>query len=195
MAKHIATEDQIQFIVENYKMDDNDLLGALVQKGIPFNDTKRILKEVLEDKGLRLSKPQRDEKAAELLADFNPTEETEIDEVNETIENLVQELDVTANVARAYVRAVFVAVEIAMPKAAGGGGKKGPRTPGFAGNAKIVSDAVINNPDITIEELRTVMEEAGKDKTAGGADNVTKWFPFVADLRLFGKAWEAKHCG
>ena len=193
-----ATQDVIDCIIENAKLSDEDILGMLIPLKVPFNSAKGVLKKVLEENGLRMSKEQRDTKAKELLADFEPTEETEIDEVNEIIENLVEELGCTAGVARAYVRTLFTAVEIAMPKnSSGGGGKRGPRTPGMKGDAKLSADFAIENPEAVendLEAFKAYMDANGGSTTRAGKDKSTRWYSAVVDFRIFGKAWQEKHC-
>ena len=184
-----------QYIIDNHKLSDEELLGGLIPLGCPFNSAKKILKDVLESEGLRMSKQQRDEKAADLLSDFTPTEETEVDEVNEMIENLVEELDVSAKIARAYVRAVFTENEVEMPKATrAAGGPRTPREPGFNGDSKLVASFVVSNPNGSEEDFRKMMEAAGADKTSTVKDKAARWFPFSKDLYIFAEAYMAAHC-
>ena len=193
-----ATEEVKQYIIDNHKLSDEEILGGLIPLSVPFNSAKGVLKAVLEENGLRLSKAQRDSKAADLLSDFEPNDETEVDEVNEMIENLVTELDCTANIARAYVRAIFVENEVSMPKASGGGGKKGPRAPGMKGDVKLSADFAIANPEegegSDLAAFKAYMDENGGSVTKNGKDKSAKWYSSVADLRIFGKKWQETHC-
>jgi len=190
-----ATEEVVQYITENHKLSDEELLGGLIPLGVPFNSAKTTLKAILEEKGLRMSKEQRDSAAADLLSDFTPTEETEVDEVNEMIENLVEELEVSVKIARAYVRAVFTENEVEMPKATrAAGGPRTPREPGFNGDSKLVASFVVSNPNGSEEDFRKMMEEAGADKTSTGKDKAARWFPFSKDLYIFAEAYMAAHC-
>lgn len=183
----------VELVVENKDKDDNTILGLIIQTGsVPFNKAKGVLAKVLEEQGLRMSKAQRDEKAQELMEDFSVSEETTTDEVTEQIESLMDELDCSVGIARGYVRAAFEAEELTMPKVARK--TSGPRTstPGFNGDAKLVSDFLISNKDCTREEFDTFMKDQGKATTKTGADKTGRWWNVLVDLKVFAESYCAE---
>lgn len=185
------SQEIVDVIVQNKDKSDNDILGMIIGMGVPFNKAKPTLNSVLESQGLRLSKADRDEKAASLMESFEVSEETTADEVAEKVEELMDELNCTQNIARAYVRAAFNAEDIDMPKAPKSSSPRGPRSPGFNGVAGTVSNYLIENKDCTKEEFTEFMVEKGLDKTKSGADKVATWWNVLQDLRVFGQ----KYCG
>lgn len=191
-----VTQDIVDLIIENKDKSDNDILGIIIGAGVPFNKAKGVLNSVLIEQGLRMTKEQRDEKAAELMESFSVSEDTTSDEVAEQVELLADELNCSAGVARAYVRAAFAEEDIEMPKAKRtGGGHRGPRSPGFSGDAKITTDFLIENPDCTKEEFSAHMEEKGIAKTKNGADKTSRWYSYMQDLKIFANKWcEAGNC-
>jgi len=186
------SQEVIDVIVENKDKDDNAILSLMIGLGTPFNKAKGILAKILIEKGLRMSKAQRDEKAAELMETFTASEETTSDEVVEQIELISDELDCTAAVARAYVRAAFIAEDLEMPKAPkAASGPRGPRSAGFNGVAGTVSAYLIANKECTKDEFTAFMVEKGLDKTKSGADKVATWWNVLEDLRVFGTQYSA----
>ena len=191
------SEEVIQTIVDNKDKNDNDILGLIIGLGVPFNKAKTVLNKILIDKGLRMTKADRDTKAEQLMEDFSATSESTVDEVNDKIEQIMEDLDCTVGVAKAYVRAAFAAEELEMPKATRTGGTRGPRTPGFAGDVAIAANFALANPEPTendLEDFRACMKEQGSDVTASGKDKATRWYGAVVDLRIFGKKWADAHC-
>lgn len=181
------SQDIVDAIVENKDKSDNDILGIIIGMGTPFNKAKGVLNTVLVDKGLRMTKAQRDEKAAGLLEGFTATADTTADEVSDQVDLLSDELDCTNAVAKAYVRALFTAEEIDMPKVAKVAGPRGPRTPGFNGVAGTVSNFLVENKECTKEEFTAFMVEKELDKTRSGTDKVATWWNVLQDLRIFGE--------
>jgi len=184
-----VSQEVIGAIVENKDKSDNDILGIIIGMGVPFNKAKGVLTKVLEEKGLRMSKTQRDEKAAELMENFTASAETTADEVAEQVEMISDELDVSTAIAKAYVRASFVSEDLEMPKVAKASGPRGPRSPGFNGVAGTVSNFLIENKECTKEEFTAFMVEKGHDKTKSGADKVGTWWNVLQDLRIFGESF------
>ncbi|MCP4176869.1 MAG: hypothetical protein GY756_03810 [bacterium] len=193
-----TTQDIVDLIVINKDKSDNDILGLMIGQGVQFNKAKGILNSVLEEQGLRLTKVQRDEKAAEILEGFSVSVETTAEDVVDQIEAIVDEIDCTVNIARAYVRALFVAEDLPMPKAARSNVPRAPKVPGFRGDVKIAADYAIANPDATendLENFKTFMDDNGGSTTKTGTDKSKKWHSAVEDLRIFAKAWkDAGNC-
>jgi len=191
-------QEIIDVIVANKDKTDNTILGIIVgEYAVPFNKAKDVLKQVLEEQGLRMTKVQRDEKAAELLQDFMVSEDTSTDEVSEQVEMLVDELDCTVGIARGYVRALFEAEELKMPKAPQGGGKRTPKAPGFRGDVSIAANYALANPEPTEndkDDFKAFMDENGGSTTKTGKDKSTNWYSGVVDLRIFGKQWQEINC-
>jgi len=196
MAKVEITEEIVQLIVENKDKTDDEILGLVIGTGqIPFSKAKGVLQKVLIEKGLRITKEQRDEKAAEMLGGFEVSAETTPDDIATQVQELSAELDCSAKVARNYIKALFDEEELNMPKAPKGGGTRGPRAPGFGGDALIAAQFLIDNKDSTREEYAEYLASIGKDKTNKGADKVGTWWGLIEDLRVFTVQWqEAGHC-
>jgi len=194
-----VTQEVIDLIVANKDKADNDILGIIIgEAGVAFNKAKGVLNSVLESQGLRMTKAQRDEKANELMENFEVSEDTTAEEVSEQIEMLVDELDCTVGIARAYVRSAFDSEELKMPKAAKSSGPRAPKAPGFRGDVKIAADYAIANPDATEDDkgdFKAFMDANGGSETKAGKDKSIRWHSAVVDLRIFARQWkEAGNC-
>lgn len=180
----------IDIVVDNKDKDDNTILGLMIGSGeVMFNKARGALNTILVEQGLRMTKAQRDEKAAIILEDFGVTDETTAEDVSEQVEVLVDELDIKPAAARAYIRAIFEAEEIEMPKAARKTGGTRTSTPGFNGDAKLVTDYLIANKECTREEFNEFMESQGKAKTASGKDKTQRWWNVLVDLKIFAESY------
>jgi len=185
-----TNQELIDLVVSMKDKDENETLGQLIGKGIPFNKAKGILKKIQESQGLIYTKEARDEKAAELLSGFEVNDEITAEDVQEQVDNLMGELSIKLGMARSYVKAMFDEEELPMPKATRtGGGTRTAKTPGFNGDALLCSDFLIANKDCTKEEFTAFMVEQGKDKTSTGADKVGRWWGVVVDLKVFAEKY------
>jgi len=194
-----TNQELIDIVIENKDQDDNAICGLLIQSGVPFNKAKGVLNEILISQGLRMTKVQRDDKAEELMNAFPITEDTTSDEVVAQVETIAEELGCALIVARNYVKAAFTEAELPYPKAsAGTGGPRAPRSPGFSGDAATVSSYAIQNPIATEndkQDFQDFMEANGGYLTASGKNKATRWYPTVADLRIFANQWkDAGNC-
>ena len=198
MAKIEVTEEIVQLIVDNKDKTDDEILGLVIGTGqIPFSKAKSVLQKVLIEKGLRITKEQRDDKAAEMLGGFEVSAETTPDDIATQVQELSAELDCSAKIARGYVKGLFDEADIEMPKAPKGGGTRGPRTAGFGGDVKLAAEFAIENPEPVEDDLaafKVYMDENGGSTTRAGADKSARWYNGVVDLRIFGKQWAEKHC-
>lgn len=197
MAEEISQEI-VDIIVENKDKNDNEILGLIVGAGVAFGKAKSTLNRVLEEQGLRMTKAQRDEKAKELLSDFEVTEETTAEEVAEQVEVLVDELEIKPAAARAYIRPMFDEEELPMPKAErASSGPRKAKTPGFSGDVALSAEFALANPEAVEgdkEAFAEFMKGHNRDKTKSGKDKVETWYRSVVDLRIFGKKWQDAHC-
>ena len=182
-----VAQEIVDIIVANADKDDNTILGEIIGAGVPFNKAKNVMNQVLVEQGLKLTKEQRDEKADEFLSGWNVSEDTTADEVSDMLEDLQEELKCTVGIARSYIKAVFTEADIDMPKAT----KKVKREkkPGFAGDAKVTSDWLLDNPNATKEEFVAFMEEQGIAKSKGGADKTQRFWNFMVEIKTFATAW------
>ena len=192
MAKVDITQEMIDLVVTHKDKKDDEILGLIIGSGVPFSAAKAVLNTILVEQGLRITKDQRDEMAAEILAGFEVSAATTPDDIAEQIQLVSAECDCSAKIARTYIKALFDEADIEMPKAATGGGVRGPREPGFGGDAAITTDFLLENPDCTEESFREYMVSIGKDKTVKGADKVSGWWGFIADMKVFLAKWENK---
>ena len=188
----------IEIVTTNANKNDNDILGLLVQAGIPFGDSRKILKKVFEEQGLRLTKDQKEEKVKEVMSRFEVTEETTVEEVSEQIELVAAECEISNAMAKKHVKLAFTEADITMPSVPKtGGGTRGPREPGFRGDVKIAADYAMANPEAVEndkEEFKNYMDSVGKSTTKSGKDKAGNWYNAVVELRMFGKEWQEKHC-
>lgn len=193
-----TSEELITIVTDNKDSDDNTILGLLVGAGVPFGKAKGILGKIMTSQGFRLSAEEMDEKAEELLAAFSVDSDTTSDEVAEQIDNLIDELGCTANKSRNYVKALFTGADVAYPKPAKkASGPREPREPGYRGDVKTSADYALAFPEAgknDKEDFKAYMDEHGGSLTKNGTDKSSKWYSSVVDLRIFGKAWQAKHC-
>ena len=193
-----TNEELIAIVTELKDAEDNDILGKLIGKGVPFNKAKGVLDKIMVAQGFRMTKAQLDEKAEEILAAFSIDAETTPEEVNDQIDDLVDELNCTVNKARNYVKSLFTEAEIAypkMPKKASG--PRAPREPGYRGDVKISADYALENPEAGEDDqaaFKAYMDENGGSTTSSGKDKSANWYSSVIDLRIFGKQWQDKHC-
>lgn len=191
MAEEVAQEI-VDIIVENASKDDNTILGEIIGAGIPFNKARGVLNQVLVDQGLKMTKEQRDEKAAEMLEGWEVSEDTTVQEVDDMVEDLAQALKSTAKQVKGYIKAVFTEADLTMPKATKA---KRTRTPGFHGDAKITSDFLLENPETTKEEFIAFMKEQGIAESKGGQDKTARFWNFMIEIKTFATAWcEAGNC-
>ena len=186
-----VTQKNIDLIVKNKSLKDDEILGLLIQDGVPFSKAKGILNTVLIEQGLRLTKEQKEEKVDEIMSGFEISADTTAEEVADQATSISDEIECSIKVARGHVKRYFDEADVEMPRASGGGGKRGPRAPGFGGDAKIASEWLIDNPEGTVDEFRSHMEDLGKDKTNKGADKVQGWFNFIGDLKIFIEKYNA----
>jgi len=193
-----TNEELIAIAVENKDKDDNETLGLLIGKGVPFNKAKGLLKKIQEDQGLIFTKADRDSKAEEILSGFSATADTTAEEVQEQVENLMGELNCKIGVARGYVKAMFDEDELTMPKATRtASGPRAAKTPGFRGDVKLAADFALENPEAVEndeEAFKEYMNDHGGSTTKTGGDKSKRWYAGVIDLRIFGKAWQDTHC-
>lgn len=169
--------------------NENDVLGELIGAGVPFNKAKGLLEKIMVDQGLRMSKAERDDKAEELMASFSITEETTAEDVSDQVDTLVDELNCTVGIARGYVKRAFTEADVPYPKATKATGGQRSSTPGFNGDAKLVSDYLIANKDCTREQFDAFMTEHGKDKTKNGIDKTGRWWNVLVDLKVFAESY------
>lgn len=188
-----TNEELIAIAVENKDKDDNETLGLLIGKGVPFNKAKGLLKKIQEEQGLIFTKADRDAKAEEVLSGFSVSADTTAEEVQEQVDNLMDELNCKTGMARGYVKALFDDEELAMPKAVrASAGPRTPKAPGFKGDFKSAADFALANPEPLendLEEFKAYMEDHGGAFTSTGKDKASRWYGGVVDLRIFGKQW------
>lgn len=185
------TQEMVDLVLENKDKTDEDILGLLVQSGIGFRKVSGIYNKICIDQGLKMTKEQKDEKVQEVLSGFEVSPDTTPDDIAEQVEAIVTEIDCSAKAARGYVKKLFVDADIEMPKAPTGGGKRGPRTPGFGGDSGICANFLIANPECTRDEFQAHFEGLGRDKTSKGADKVAGWWAFIEDLKIFAEGLRA----
>lgn len=191
--KNISQEinDMIVSLFNDGK-DENFILGEIIGNGVQFNRAKGTLNTVLVESGLKLTKEKREEKAKGIIEAWTATENTTIEEVTAKIEEVKVAASCTNAQAKGYVKAAFDAEELTMPKATT---KRAPKTTGFAGDAKLTSDFLLENPDITKDDLATFMAEQGIDKSKGGSDKVQRFWNFMLEIKTFANSWcEAGNC-
>lgn len=184
-----TSQELIDIVSEFKDSDDNTILGKIVGAGVPFGKAKGVVDKIMVSQGFRMNKVDMDAKAEEILATFEISEETTAEEVQEQIDNLVDELNCKVPKARNYIKALFSGEEIAYPKATRAASATRTSTPGFNGDAKLVSDFLIENKDCTREEFDTFMKEQGKDLTASGVDKTGRWFNVLVDLKVFAEKY------
>lgn len=185
-------QEIVDIIVANADKDENTILGEIIGAGVPFTKARATMNAVMVEQGLRLTKEQREEKAAEILDGWEVSEDTTVEDVNEMLEKLSDELKCTSRQAGGYIKQVFSDADLTMPKAAKVARK---RTPGFHGDAKLVSDFLIENPECTQEDVTTFMQEQGIDKSKNGADKTKRFWNFVVELKTFADTWcDSNNC-
>jgi len=192
------SQELIDIVTELKDQSDNDILGALVQAGAPFGKAQGYMNKIMVSQGFRLSTEETATKAEEILGAFAIDTDTTPDEVQEQIDNLVSELGCTIAKARNFVKAVFTGADIAYPKPAKkASGPRAPREPGFRGDVKTAADFALENPEAIEndqEAFKEYMDAHGGSTTKNGSDKSVRWYGAVVDLRIFGQAWQGKHC-
>jgi len=186
-----TNQDLIDIVVDMKDKDDDLTLSELVGKGVPFKKVRALLKKIQEAQGLIFTKEDRDSKAVELLSGFEVSVETTAEAVQEQVENLMGELNIKIGMARGYVKNMFDDEDLAMPKVVRAAATPRVSTPGFNGDAALVSNYLVDNKDCTRDEFQAFMEENGKAVTKTGADKVGRWWNVLVDLKVFAE----KYCG
>jgi len=110
---------------------DDEMLVEIVQSGISFKSATRMFKQIMEEKGLRVSTKDRVESATKVLTDIDFAPKTYAD-VKAAIKKLCDEVaDTNEKQATIAIRKYAKAKEIVMPKA-----EKGEKKVGSAGGFK-----------------------------------------------------------
>ena len=184
---HEVTEmtDEQKFeniVVEGFEkeMSDNDIKKALFTAGCEFGDINKVFNKAVQDKGLRLSPKDRNEKAAEFLEGYVPTDvETHLAKLSA----LQDHLSIASTQAGAAMRAWAKVNEIELPKA-----PTVKTAPGYRGKKKILADWMIENKEATFDQLCAYASEA-IEKTKEGKDASRNYAVDVWNAVIFAKSY------
>ena len=160
---------------------DNDIKRELFEAGCDFADINKTFNSIVQEKGLRLSTKDRNEKAAEFLEGYEPTD---VESHLAKLSALEDHLGVKSTQAGAAMRAWAKSNDIELPKA-----PRAPKAaPGYRGNIKVVADHALANKDVTFDELVAFAAE-NVEKTKGGKDNSRGYAVQVWNAIIFAKSW------
>lgn len=155
------TEQATKIIEDGVKADktDDQILVDMVNSGIGFKVAGRMFKQIMEEKGFRVSAKTRQEQGFDILKKmkFKPNSES-WETVEPAIEKLMEGVpDTNEQQAIAVIRKYAKANELVLPKAP-------PKAKGGKGKAAI-QDYMVKNPLATKAQFTKFMSELGKNET------------------------------
>lgn len=165
-----VVENVIEEGVANDRTDD-EMLVAIVNEGISFKSAGRLFKQIMEEKGYRVSAAERAEEASKILADadFKPESYSDVAEMIAKITQSVN--DTTDKQALVAIRKYAKENGIDMPKKSAGAGRAsgGGLLEGIANwmlaNRDADEAAIVN----AIEELKPGISDKQTAKYKGHA--------------------------
>lgn len=167
------------------KLSDDDISENLYKAGCPFKDIDKTLKQIIADKGLRLSPKERNAKAAEFLEGYQP-DATDVESHLAKVSALQDFLDCSTTQAGASMRKWAKDNDITLPKVVAKA--KSKLEPGFRGNIKIVADWALAQDYVPTLEQLVAYASANIPPTKGGKVNSSGYALTVANAIIFANA-------
>jgi len=182
------TEKHLEFIKASLEegKTDSQIKEGLYGLGVEFDHLGKVLTNIIKEFKLRLTPKERNEKAAEFLTGYQPTDvETHLAKVSA----LQDFLKCSTTQAGSAMRAWAKVEEIELPKAPKA--SKSTRTPGFGGNHKIIADFILTNREATREQLNE-FAKANVPLTKGGKENWKAYANDIWNAVHFAKVWSGE---
>jgi hypothetical protein len=170
------TEQVTSIIVEGVKAEktDDQILVAIVNAGISFKNAGKLFKQVMQEKGLRISSKSRQEQVFKILKSlrFKPKAD-DWEKVQAALDKIVEEVnDTDEKQALMMVKRYAKEGELILPK-------QPKKAAGAKGNVK-VQEYMIANPSATKEEFSTFMLDLGKKEKM--IDRQWVWFEIAQKM-------------
>ena len=177
--------ETIQAGMESGKNDD-EIKEDLYGNGVKIKDLNKIFNQIVKEFKLRLTPKERNDKAAEFLTGYEPTD---VESHLAKISALQDFLECSTTQAGAAMRAWAKTEDITLPKAPKE--SKSTRTPGFGGNHKIIADFILANREATREQLNE-FAKANVPLTKTGKENWKGYANDIWNAAHFAKIWSGE---
>ena len=189
-------EEIVEAGVAKGKTDDQ-MLAAIVNRGVSFRTAGKLFKSVLESKGYRITAKERAEAIGKILDGVlvpkDGDKKATLGNVQVVVDRIVGKGDIAGEVADTTDKQAFAVIrkyakdnEIELPKGKkGGGGSSGSGS----GIIKKVSDWMLENRKCTAEEIVAQIKATKPDITEG---QLKKYVSLLRQMVEFGRKFASK---